>query len=69
MIREGDAPYQQVLGGGLGAPPRDGNELIRVHVSSRLPGQEEVDEAFRQLGGASYSWPLILMRNLSHPST
>lgn len=42
---------------------------IRVHVCSRLPGQEQVDEAFRQLGGALYSQPPVLMGDLSNSNT
>lgn len=41
---------------------------IRVHVCSILPGWVGVD-AFSQLGGASYSQPLVLMGDLSYHNT
>ena len=39
-----------------------------VGLCYRLPEQEEVDEAFRQLEDASYLQALVLMRDLSYLS-
>lgn len=39
MIMEDDAPFQLVLGGGLGALPRDDSELVEFSHGSGLADQ------------------------------
>lgn len=38
MITEGEAPFQQVLDRGLGAPPSDFSELVKSSYGSGLAG-------------------------------